>query len=207
MATTPSRRSVMTLFTSPECPYSHRVRMVLAEKDIAHEVELVDLDNLPEEVVQLNPYREVPVLQDRELTLYDSQVIMDYLDERFPHPPLMPVDPVSRAMTRLLISRIQRDWYSLVADIESSDDKVANLARKAMRASLLENAEAFGEKPYYLSDEMSLVDCIIAPLLWRLPKWGVKLPSSAAPIAEYATRIFNTKAFRRSLTEAERELR
>ena len=207
MATTTSRRSVMTLFTSPDSSYSHRVRMVLAEKDIAHEIEMVDLDNLPDEVIECSPYREVPLLQDRDLTLYDSLVIMDYLDERFPHPPLMPVDPVNRAKTRLLISRVQRDWYSLISGLESSDDKVANAARKDMRASLLDNAEAFGNQPFYMSDEMSLVDCLIAPLLWRLPKWGVKLPSSAAPIADYATRIFNTKAFRRSLTEAERELR
>ncbi|MCP5142371.1 MAG: glutathione S-transferase N-terminal domain-containing protein [Gammaproteobacteria bacterium] len=207
MATTPPRRSVMTLFTSPECPYSHRVRMVLAEKDIAHEVETVDPDNLPDEVVELNPYREVPLLLDRELVLYESMVIMEYLDERFPHPPLMPVDPVSRAMKRLTIARVQRDWYGLIADLESSDDKIATRARKAMRDSLTDSAEAFGISQFFMSEEITMADCLIAPLLWRLPKWGVKLPTSAAPIAEYATRIFNTKAFRRSLTEAERELR
>lgn len=207
MATTPSRRSVMTLFTSSECPYSHRVRMVLAEKDIAHELEIVDLDNMPDEVVELNPYREVPLLLDRDLALYESMVIMEYLDERFPHPPLMPVDPVSRAMKRLTIARVERDWYGLIANLESSDDKVANKARKAMRDSLTDSAEAFGIAAYFMSDEMTIADCLIAPLLWRLPKWGVKLPASASPIAEYATRIFNTKAFRNSLTEDERELR
>lgn len=208
MAAVSTRRSVMTLYSDEQCPYCHRVRMVLAEKGIAYEIVMVEIDDEPEDVARLNPYGEVPILVDRDLVVYDSLVIMEYLDERFPHPPLMHVDPLSRAQHRKALLRIQRDWYSLIPDLEKkgSDAKVAK-ARKHLRESIASTTEAFQATPFFLSEDITLVDCFIAPLLWRLPKWGVKLPTSAAPVAEYANRLFSRESFQESLTEVEREMR
>ena len=202
-----NRRSVMTLFSSDTDADSHRTRIVLAEKGVTVEIAQVDGDDKPEDLVELNPYASVPTLVDRDLVLYDARVIIEYLDERFPHPPLMPVDPVSRARTRLTLFRIERDWYSLVPDLDSKNEKRAASARKALRESLISSAEVFDAKPYFLSDELSLLDCSILPLLWRLPHWGVKLPTQAKSVLEYASRLFNTGPFRESLTEAEKEMR
>lgn len=207
MALIANRRSVMTLFSLPSDPYCHRTRIVLAEKNITHEVADVEPDNVPEDLVDLNPYNSVPTLVDRELVLYDSRVIMEYLDERFPHPPLMPVDPVSRARARLMLYRIDRDWYSQVDELESGDDKRAAKARKILRDSLTAGAEVFGAKPFFLSDEFSLTDCAIAPILWRLPRYGIELPSQAKAVQAYAKRIFERDSFRASLSAAEREMR
>jgi len=137
MAVIANRRSVMTLFSDATCPQSHRVRMVLAEKGITVEIVNIDPDNLPEDLIDLNPYQSVPTLVDRELVLYDPQVVTEYLDERFPHPPLMPVDPVSRARSRLALFRIEKDWYSLIRDLDSKNDKLVTKARKTLRDSLL----------------------------------------------------------------------
>ncbi|HHH43114.1 MAG TPA: stringent starvation protein A [Gammaproteobacteria bacterium] len=206
MAVIANRRSVMTLFSNASCPHSHRVRMVLAEKGITVEIVNVDPDNLPEDLIDLNPYQSVPTLVDRELVLYDPQVITEYLDERFPHPPLMPVDPVSRARSRLALYRIQRDWYSLLGDLESGTEKVAAKARKTLRDSLASSAEVFAARPYFLSDDFSLVDATIAPVLWRLKYYRIELPSQAAPVMDYARRLFERESFQASLTEVEREL-
>ena len=149
MAVIANRRSVMTLFSDATCPQSHRVRMVLAEKGITVEIVNIDPDNLPEDLIDLNPYQSVPTLVDRELVLYDPQVITEYLDERFPHPPLMPVDPVSRARSRLALYRIKKDWYSLIDDLESPLEKTAAKARKTLRDSLAASAEVFGAKPFF----------------------------------------------------------
>jgi RNA polymerase-associated protein len=205
MAVIANRRSVMTLFSNASCPQSHRVRIVLAEKGITVEIANVDPDNLPEDLIDLNPYQSVPTLIDRELVLYDSQVIMEYLDERFPHPPLMPVDPVSRARSRLALFRIQRDWYSLLGDLEKGE-KVASKARKALRDSLASSAEVFSAKPFFLSDEFSLVDATIAPIMWRLKLYRIDLPAQAKPVIDYAERLFERPSFRASLTEAEKEM-
>ncbi|MCG6943391.1 MAG: glutathione S-transferase N-terminal domain-containing protein [Thiohalocapsa sp.] len=199
-------RGVMTLFSDPQCPYCHRVRMVLAEKKINIEVVDVDAENLPPEVLDANSYEAVPTLVDRDLVLYESQIIMEYLDERFPHPPLLPVDPVARANARLFMYRVDRDWYSLMGQIARGDEDTAATARKALRASLAESAPIFAAKPFFMSDEFSLVDCVVAPLLWRLPMLGVELPSTAVAVTEYSTRIFEWPSFRRSLSEAEREM-
>jgi len=207
MALIANRRSVMTLFSLPTDPYCHRTRIVLAEKNITHEVADVEPDNLPEDLVDLNPYNSVPTLVDRELVLYDSRVIMEYLDERFPHPPLMPVDPVSRARARLALYRIDRDWYSQVDELESGDEKRAAKARKILRESLTAGAEVFGAKPYFLSDEFSLMDCTIAPILWRLPRYGIELPPQAKAVQKYAQRMFERDSFQASLSQAEREMR
>lgn len=198
----------MTLFSNPTCPHSHRVRVVLAEKGISLDIVDVEPANLPEDLIELNPYNSVPTLVDRDLVLYDSRVIAEYLDERFPHPPLMPVDPVSRARFRLALYHIERDWYSLVDDLERADKRTANRARKNLRESLLASAELFGMKPFFLSEEFSLVDCSIAPILWRLPRWEVDLPPShGRNIIRYAENVFRRASFRTSLTELELEMR
>jgi RNA polymerase-associated protein len=206
MAVIANRRSVMTLFSDATCPQSHRVRMVLAEKGITVEIVNIDPDNLPEDLIDLNPYQSVPTLVDRELVLYDPQVVTEYLDERFPHPPLMPVDPVSRARSRLALFRIEKDWYSLIRDLESKNDKLVTKARKTLRDSLASSAEVFSAKPYFLSDEFSLVDAAIAPVLWRLKYYNIDLPVQARAVNEYAERMFARDSFKASLTEAEKEM-
>jgi RNA polymerase-associated protein len=206
MAVVANRRSVMTLFSSPTSPDSHRVRMVLAEKGITVEIVDVDATNKPEDLIDLNPYNTVPTLVDRELVLYDSRAIMEYLDERFPHPPLMPVDPVSRARSRLALYRIEKDWYELVPALESRGEKTASKARKMLRDSLTAGAEVFAAKPYFLSDEFSLVDAAIVPILWRLQRYKIELPRQAKPVVQYAERMFARESFQASLSEAEREM-
>ncbi|MGW8310537.1 MAG: glutathione S-transferase N-terminal domain-containing protein [Thiogranum sp.] len=206
MAVIANRRSVMTLFSDATCPQSHRVRMVLAEKGITVEIVNIEPDHLPEDLIDLNPYQSVPTLVDRELVLYDPQVVTEYLDERFPHPPLMPVDPVSRARSRLALFRIEKDWYSLVPELESGDDKRVARARKALRDSLASSAEVFSVRPFFLSEEFSLVDAAIAPILWRLKHFHVDLPSQARAVNEYAARMFARESFKDSLTEAEKEM-
>lgn len=207
MALIANRRSVMTLFSSPTDPYCHRARIVLAEKGITYEVADVEPDNLPEDLVDLNPYNSVPTLVDRELVLYDSRVIMEYLDERFPHPPLMPVDPVSRARSRLALYRIDQDWYTQVDELESGDEKRKTKARKILRDSLTATAEVFAAKPFFLSDEFSLVDCAVAPVLWRLDYYGIELPAQAKAVQQYADRLFARPSLRASLSSVEREMR
>jgi len=202
-----NRRSVMNLFTSPSCPYCHLARIVLAEKDITFEAIDVDLTNPPEDLSELNPYNTVPTLIDRDLVLYDSRVIVEYLDERFPHPPLMPVDPVSRAKTRLALHRVEKDWFPLMHDILTKGEKTAAKARKMLRESIISSNELFKVLPYFLSEDYSLVDVTIAPLLWRLPVMGIELPEEAKAVTDYADRIFEREAFQISLSEAEREMR
>lgn len=198
----------MTLFSKADDVWSHRTRIVLAEKSI--QVEAIDVNdgNLPEDLLDLNPYHSVPTLVDRDLVLYDSRVIIEYLDERFPHPPLMPVDPVARAQFRLALFRIERDWYSLVQQMNDPDRKVGQRARKILRDSVLASADVFKAKPYFLSDEFSLVDATIAPVLWRLPAWEIDLPPALAPaITRYMNLVFSRPTFRHSLSRVEQEMR
>jgi len=206
MAAVSNKRSVMTLYSDPVNPYCHRVRLVLAEKNITYEVEDIDPLNMPEELMELNPYGTLPTLVDRDLKLYESRIIMEYLDERFPHPPLLPVDPVSRSTSRLLLFRVEHDWYRLM-DVILSGKKEATKARKELRESLITTAPVFGAKPYFMSDEFTLVDCAIAPLLWRLPDLGVEIPATAKGIHSYSKRLFERESFDQSLSEAEREMR
>ncbi|MGE5152712.1 MAG: stringent starvation protein SspA [Bdellovibrio bacteriovorus] len=206
MAAAASTRSVMTLFSDPLCPYCHRVRMVLAEKGIAVEVVDVDANKLPDEVMDFNPYGSVPTLVDRELRLYESRIIMEYLDERFPHPPLLPVDPVSRASSRLFMYRIERDWYAPMERIVKGSEAEAAQARKELRESLIATTPVFAAHPFFMSDEFSLVDCCVAPLLWRLPSLGIEIPPQGKALRAYMNRIFAWESFRSSLTEAEQEL-
>jgi RNA polymerase-associated protein len=196
----------MTLFSDPTCPYCHRVRMVIAEKRINIDVVDVDAQALPAELHEFNPYGTVPTLVDRDLRLYESLIVMEYLDERFPHPPLLPVDPVGRANARLCIYRGDRDWYSRMRLIRSGDASEAAQARRELVESLVAVAPIFGAHRFFMSDEFSLVDCCVAPLLWRLPLLEVELPPEASPVTEYAARMFEWPSFRASLTEAEREM-
>src|SRR5690606_19720011 len=190
--------------------YSHRVRIVLAEKGVS--VDIIDADpkNMPEEVSELNPYNSLPTLVDRDLVLYESKVMMEYLDERFPHPPLLPVYPVARAQSRLWMYRMERDWCPLVDTIIHGNDKSRiEKARKDLLASLLPITPIFQEMPFFMSEEFTIVDCCLAPILWRLDSMAVKLPSNrqTKPLEQYMERLFTRPSFRNSLTEFEREMR
>ena len=207
MGVVANRRSVMTLFSGDSDVYSHRVRIVLAEKGINFEVVYVGPKEKSEDLLDLNPYNTVPTLVDRDLVLYDSQVVMEYLDERFPQPPLMPVDPVSRANNRLMLHRIEQDLFSYLDIVLNGTEKAATKARKELRDNLISISPIFEHKPYFMSDEFSLVDCALAPLLWRLPTLNITLPKQANPLIEYAERIFARESFQQSLTEIEQEMK
>jgi len=207
MALIANRKSVMTLFSGRTDIYSHRVRIVLAEKGINVEYHYIDNDNKPEDLIDLNPYNTVPTLVDRELVLFDSQIIMEYLDERFPHPPLMPVDPVSRARSRQMLYRIQRDWYGMVDTLSGDNGSDKEEARKALRDALTTVAPIFEQKLFFMSDEFSIIDCAIAPILWRLPSFDIELPSQAKAVTDYSDRLFERETFQASLSDAELELR
>ncbi len=186
MAVAPNKRSVMTLFSGPTDIFSHQVRIVLAEKGVSVEIEHVEPGHLPQDLIDLNPYQSVPTLVDRDLTLYDPHIIMEYLDERFPHPPLMPVYPVARGTSRQLMHRIQNDWYSLMSKIENGSAQEAANARRQLSEELIAVSPVFAEMEFFMSEEFSLVDCYLAPLLWRLPVLGIELnPSSSKYLQLY----------------------
>jgi len=197
----------MTLFSAPDEPASHRTRIVLAEKGLGIEIVNVTPGRFPEDLLDLNPDHSLPTLVDRDLVLYDSRVIMEYLDERFPHPPLMPVDPVSRAQMRLALHRIERDWYGLATRITREGDRDGAQHRKDLRELILQSADIFKVKPFFLSDEFSLVDATIAPIFWRLPRWDIELPKDQPALLKYANRIFSRPGFRLSLSDTEQEMR
>lgn len=207
MAVAANKRSIMTLFTDSIDIYSHQARIVLAEKGVAVELTFVEPLKVDEDLMELNPYGTVPTLVDRELVLYNAHIIMEYLDERFPHPPLMPVYPVSRGQSRLMMHRIQQDWYSLVTKIEENGDE-ADAARQQLKESLLSLAPLFAETPFFMSEEFSLVDCYLAPLLWRLPLLDIELTGNGSKeVKEYMARVFERDAFQAALTDQEREIR
>ncbi len=197
----------MNLYTSASTIQCHRTRIVLNEKDIVHEVIQVDPKKLPEDLIDLNPYGSLPTLVDRDLVLYNSRVIMEYLEERFPHPPLMPVGPVQRAQTRLALFQVEHDWYPLVDIIETKGEKAVVKAKKDLTESMASVAEIFSAMPYFLSEDFTLVDASVAPILWRLRHYGIEMPKEAKAINSYADRLFEREGFVLSLTEAERELR
>ncbi|MBJ7537732.1 glutathione S-transferase N-terminal domain-containing protein [Marinomonas transparens] len=204
-----AKRSSMTFFSDGEDHYSHRVRIVLAEKAVTVDIIDVDSFNKPDELADVNPYNELPALVDRDLVLYEPNVMMEYLDERFPHPPLLPVYPVARAESRLYMYRIQRDWAKLVDLILTSKDKSAvEQAQKELREGLISVSPIFEEKPYFMSDEFTIVDCCLAPILWRLPILGVEIPKEQAKsLHAYMDLVFARESFQESLSEAEQEMR
>lgn len=199
----------LACYSDPADHYSHRVRIVLAEKGVGVEIISVEAGRQPPKLLEANPYGSVPTLVDRDLALYESTVVMEYLDERYPHPPLLPVYPVARANSRLLIHRIQRDWCSLVDLIldPRSKEPARVQARKELRESLTGVSPLFADKPCFLSEEQSLVDCCLLPILWRLPVLGIELPRPAKPLLDYMERQFTREAFKASLSAAERDMR
>ena len=205
-----TKRASMTLFSDPRDHYSHRVRMVLCEKGVSVDVVDVDPSQMPEDLSEINPYGTLPTLLDRDLVLYKSTVIMEYLDERFPHPPLLPVYPVARAQCRLLMHRIELDWSKRVDVLmagrgrETAMDK----ARKELRESLVAIAPAFADRPFFMNEDFTLVDCFVAPILWRLNALDLKLSArQLKPIQRYMTNMFERDTFQESLTEPEVDMR
>jgi len=204
-----TKKSSMIFYSDHSDQYSHRVRIVLAEKGVLVDIHDVSPDNIPESLSEVNPYNTLPTLIDRDLVLYEPNVMMEYLDERFPHPPLLPVYPVARAQSRLMMHRIQKDWCSLVDIIVSkkTTDNATAQARKELRESLTSVSPVFEEKPFFMSSEFSLIDCCLVPILWRLTLLEVVLPSRAKGIMSYIDRVFDRESFRVSLSDVEREMR
>ena len=199
-------RTVLTLYTTADDIQCHRARLVLAAKGVSYERVLVDSAKRPEDLIDLNPYGTTPTLVDRDLTLYDTAVVCEYLDERYPHPPLMPIDPLSRARLRLATVRIERDWLPEVDTIRAGG-RPADAARKRLREQLLASLPLFKAAKFFLNPEMSLVDCLVAPVVWRLPWLGVELGREGKPIVDYGERLFHSQGYARSLTNEERAMR
>lgn len=208
MASTTNKRSVMTLYSSATGVQCHRARIVLAEKGVSYEVINIEARGKPEDLLELNPYGSVPTLVDRELALYEPNIIAEYLDERFPHPPLMPVYPVARAKARLIIYRFEREWGPLVRKLESGKVADMRVAAKELTGYIAQLISLFNAYPYFMGDDFTLVDCYVAPVLWRLPAWGITFsPADTKIINKYTDRVFQRDSFQASLTEAEQELR
>ncbi len=198
-------RSAMVLFAVAHSLHSHRVRYVMSEKDTNVELVEYPADEPPEDLLQLNPSGEAPTLVDRDLVLYNDYVICEYLDERYPHPPMMPVDPVSRARVRLALHMLQRDWDPLIDRILNHEEG-ADEARQELLSQITMITPAFVDTPYFLSEEMTLVDAMLVPVLWRLDSLGLKLPKAARPLLQYADRMFSTQGFKDSLGQKRKSL-
>lgn len=201
-----TKRTIMSLYSNHDDIYSHQVRIVLAEKGVNVDITPMNSDTASEDLLAINPYGSMPTLIDRDLVLYEPRIIMEYLDERFPHPPLLPVYPVARAETRKMMYRIEQDWYGLANRIQTQAEPNPE-APGLLSESLLAIEAVFADKMYFLSEEFSLLDCVLAPLLWRLPALGVSIPESATGIMQYMERLFKRDSFESSLTDAERQLR
>jgi RNA polymerase-associated protein len=199
-------RTLLSLYTMADDIQCHRARLVLASKGVSYERVMVDPSSPPEDLIELNPYADTPTLVDRDLTVFDTSVVCEYLDERYPHPPLMPIDPQTRARLRVAVVRIENDWLPLVADIRSGG-KSADASRKLLRDELMSALPLFGAAKFFLSSEMTLIDCLVAPIIWRLAWLGVDLGREGKPIIDYGERIFHSQAFVRSLTDQEKEMR
>ncbi len=208
MAVSPRLRNTLTLFSARDCVLCHRVRLVLAAKGVNYELVPVDPANPPEDLIDLNPYHSVPTLVERDLVLYSASVVTEYLDERYPHPPLMPVDPLSRARLRLAMLRLEHEWVPHVQAAQQASGKAQlDAARKQLRDLVLAALPLFKAAKFFLNSEMSLADCAMAPIIWRLPSLGIILPKEAKPIDDYGQRIFRSPGFARSLTPEEKALR
>ncbi|MGE5757281.1 MAG: glutathione S-transferase N-terminal domain-containing protein [Sideroxydans sp.] len=198
---------MMTLYSGTTDPYSHRCRFVLFEKGMDFQVIDVDVFNKPEDLAVMNPYNTVPVLVERDLILYEANIINEYIDERFPHPQLMPPDPVMRARARLFLHRFENELFCHIQGLESNNAKVAEKARAAVRENLTQIAPVFTKQKYMLGDEFSMLDVAIAPLLWRLDHYGIQLDKEAAPLMKYAERLFSRPAYIEAMTPAEKAMR
>lgn len=208
MTSVANRRSMMGLYSGNTCIRSHQVRIVLAEKGILTEINNVDGSVVPEDLMALNPYVSLPTLIDRELVLYDSRVIVEYLDERYPHPPLMPVSPVDRAKLRLGLATLERDFVEPAVALDLVlGTRVENTHRKKLKSLLTSSADLFGIKQFFLSDDFTIVDCVIAPVLWRLDLYRIELSDKQKSISSYMERIFSRETFKESMTEDEEEMR
>jgi len=192
------RRSAMVLFGSEDCPRSQAVRIVVGEKQIPCDWVAVDLEQPPEDLLEINPALDLPVLVDRDLLINYVPIALEYLDERFPHPPMMAVDPQARAIARTGLHNLERDWYGLLPEF-GKGERVQARARKAMREQLLAIVPILSRSPYFFSQEFTLVDAYLAPLIWRLTELGVEIPEQARPLRDYAQRLFERPAFRSSL--------
>ncbi|KTD25535.1 MULTISPECIES: glutathione S-transferase N-terminal domain-containing protein [Legionella] len=200
-----TKRTIMSLYSDNDDVYSHQVRIVLAEKGVNVEILHAKQGEAPEDLYTINPYGSVPTLLDRELVLYEARIIMEYLDERFPHPPLLPVYPVARAEARKMMFRIEQDWYYLLQRIKG--DIEIEQSRQYLLDSLTSLEPVFADKAYFLSDEFSLLDCALAPLLWRLPQLGIEIPAKLKGLNAYMQRLFKRDSFQASLSDVERQLR
>ena len=207
MVTSVRLRNTLSLFSARDCVVCHRVRLVLAAKGVSYEMIPVDIANPPEDLVDLNPYHSVPTLVERDLVLYSAGVISEYLDERYPHPPLMPVDPLSRARIRLAMQRLEIDWVPQVQAMQAGTKSQAETGRKRMKELLMQSLPLFKASKFFLNPEMSLADCALAPIIWRLPSLGVELNKDLKIIDDYGMRIFRNPGFMRSLTPEEKVLR
>ena len=197
---------MMTLYSGTTDPFSHRCRIVLFEKGMDFEVIDVDLYNKPEDIAVINPYNRVPVLVDRDLILYESNIINEYIDERFPHPQLMPPDPIMRARARQLLHTFELELFSHIDALEKNQ-KAAEKSRAHVRDELVQLAPIFAKQKYMLGEDFSMLDVAIAPLLWRLEHYGIELPKAAAPLLKYAERIFSRQGFIDALTPSEKVMR
>ncbi|OIR15845.1 stringent starvation protein A [mine drainage metagenome] len=198
---------MMTLYSGTTDPYSHRCRFVLFEKGMDFQVIDVDVFNKPEDLAVMNPYNTVPVLVERDLILYEANIINEYIDERFPHPQLMPPDPVMRARARLFLHRFENELFCHIPGLESSNAKVAEKARAAVRENLTQISPVFTKQKFMLGDEFSMLDVAVAPLLWRLDHYGIQLDKEAAPLMKYAERLFSRPAYIEAMTPAEKAMR
>ncbi|MBO7381239.1 MAG: glutathione S-transferase N-terminal domain-containing protein [Neisseriaceae bacterium] len=201
---------MMILYSGITCPFSHRCRIVLFEKEMDFEIKDVDIFNKPEDLAMMNPYNQVPVLAERELNLYESNIINEYIDERFPHPQLMPGDPISRARARLFLFDMERELFCHVQTLENLDstEEQKEAARAAIRERLTYMSALFAKNnKYILGSNFSMVDVAIAPLLWRLDHYGIQLSNAAAPILKYGERLFSRPAFIDALTPSEKAMR
>jgi RNA polymerase-associated protein len=199
-------RAALTLYTTTDDVQCHRARLVLAAKGVSYERVLVDPAHPPEDLIDLNSYASTPTLVDRDLTLFDTSVVCEYLDERYPHPPLMPIDPQARARLRVAAVSIEKDWLTEV-DIIRGGGRPADAARKRLREHLLSTVPLFKAAKFFLSSEMSLADCLVAPVIWRLPWLGVELGKAGKPVIDYGERLFHSQGFARSMTDQEKAMR
>jgi len=197
---------MMTLYSGTTCPFSQRCRIVLYEKGMDFQIVDVDLFNKPEDLAVMNPYNQVPVLVERDLILYESNIINEYIDDRFPHPQLMPADPVLRARARLFLYRFENEMFTHIHSIEKNQ-RTADKGRQVIRDALTQISPVFAKQKFMLGDEFTMLDVAIAPLLWRLDHYGIQLPKQAAPLMKYAERLFSRPAYIDALTASEKVMR